>query len=795
MRFGMDQSYTRWVLQGEKPEYRFMSRVERLDSANIDIDGMGNDINEGDGDEEDDGMQDLLHDMGTFVNDCPIDEDGRTRPKGVEDFIGQGFHELLSKATEELYPGCTNFSKLSFLIKLLHLKVYKKWSNNSFDMLLGLLKDVLPNCETFPKSYYETNQFLRSLGLGYVSIHACKYDCSLFWKEYGDLQSCPMCGTSRWRINDGKGKKIPWKVLRYFPLKSRLQRLFMSSKTAKQMTWHNDRTKGDGNTMVHPSDGEAWKSFDELYPDFAREPRNVRLGLATDGFNPHGNMSLSYSVWPVVLLAYNLPPWMCMDESFFMLSLVIPGPKAVGRDIDVYMRPLVDELSELWEDGFDVFDASKGEKFRMHAALLWTINDFPAYGTISGWSTKGYKACPVCNTHTPSCKLRSKIGYLGHRRFLPYNHPWRRSKKFDGKSDHRTIPNLPDGDAVVEQLCHVENICYGKHPSNKRTLNWNKKSILFDLPYWHKLRLRHNLDVMHIEKNICDNILGTLMNVEGKTKDTIKDRLDLEDMNIWKELHLIRAADGTFVGKPPACYTMSLDEKKKFCEFVKQVKFPDGYASNISRCVNVEERKISGLKSHDCHILLQSILPLGTRGILNKDVTGVLLKLGNFFRRICRLSLNKDDVQTMCEEIILILCKLEMIYPPAFFDVMVHLAIHLPNEALLGGPVAYRWMYPIERFLGTLKGFVRNKARPEGSIAEAYVVKECTTFCSMYLKGIETNFNNRFNDMVDGSDISVFCQQCKPIGSGKIIALPTKELEIAHWYVFMNCHEIRSFTE
>ncbi|CAN1791692.1 hypothetical protein LINPERHAP1_LOCUS19427, partial [Linum perenne] len=72
---------------------------------------------------------------------------------------------------------------------------------------------------------------------------------------------------------------------------------------------------------------------------------------------------------------------------------------------------------------------------------------------------------------------------------------------------------------------------------------------------------------------------------------------------------------------------------------------------------------------------------------------------------------------------------------------MVHLAVHLPHEAKLGGPVQYRWMYPIERFLGTLKGFVRNKAHPEGSIAESYIVNECLTFCSMYLDGIETQFN------------------------------------------------------
>lgn len=72
-----------------------------------------------------------------------------------------------------------------------------------------------------------------------------------------------------------------------------------------------------------------------------------------------------------------------------MMSLLILGSKSPGRDINVYLRPLTDELKELWEDGVDIYDASKKLKFRLHAAVLWTINDFPAYGILFGWNTKG----------------------------------------------------------------------------------------------------------------------------------------------------------------------------------------------------------------------------------------------------------------------------------------------------------------------------------------------------------------------------------------------------------------------
>jgi hypothetical protein len=107
---------------------------------------------------------------------------------------------------------------------------------------------------------------------------------------------------------------------------------------------------------------------------------------------------------------------------------------------------------------------------------------------------------------------------------------------------------------------------------------------------------------MHIEKNICESILGTLMNIEGKTKDIIKARRDLQLMGIRKELHVQQ--NGKNYRMPLAKYTLTRDEKKGLCEWLKCVKFPDGYASNIGRCVNKVPGKISGMKSYDCHVFL-----------------------------------------------------------------------------------------------------------------------------------------------------------------------------------------------
>ena len=109
--------------------------------------------------------------------------------------------------------------------------------------------------------------------------------------------------------------------------------------------------------MRHPVDGQAWKYFNIIYPDFASEPRNVRLGLSTNRFNPFENMSLSYSLQSVVLTTYTFSPWACMKESSFMITLIIPGPNSPGKDMDVFLRPIFDELKDLQELGVQTPDA------------------------------------------------------------------------------------------------------------------------------------------------------------------------------------------------------------------------------------------------------------------------------------------------------------------------------------------------------------------------------------------------------------------------------------------------------
>ncbi|KAF5459572.1 hypothetical protein F2P56_019511 [Juglans regia] len=745
---GINPNYTEWIFHGEEEAWNVTDDEE--DGHVSDEEGYIDDMDE------------MLNDIrgGTFADvalGSPSCDTGAPIPGSTQ----YSAHEkLLNDAKQPLFDGCTQFSQLSFIVKLLHIKTIGGWSIRSFDMLLELLRSAFPDA-LLPQSYEESRSLQRGLGFSYTKIHACPNDCILYWKQHSELTECPKCKTSRWLSTTHKSRLIPQKVLRHFPLKPRLQRLYMSRKTAVDMRWHKEQRANDGINMRHPADSEVWNQFDKDHNWFAADACNVRLGLSSDGFNPFNNMAKPYSIWPVILVPYNLPPWLCMKEAFFITSLIIPGPKSPGNEIDVYLQPLIDELNDLWTNGVATYDASAMETLLLHAALLWIINDFPTYGNLSGWSTKGKLACPTCNLGTDSMWLTygRKHAYMGHRRFLPANHIWRTKKSvFNGKCDHHTSPNLLTGLDIINQLSFIGDVHFGKglkkRKRNPNELNWTKRSIFFNLPYWSTLKLRHNLDVMHIEKNICDNILGTFMNIPGKTKDNINSRRTLSNLGIRNELHLIQ--DGQRCTMPHACFTLYGDERKSFCEWLSAVKFPDGFAANVSRCVSTHDCKISGFKSQDCHVFIQRLLPVAVGGYLKNDVSMALIELSNFFKELCARTLDVNLLTQLESDIVVILCKLEMIFPPSFFDVMVHLAVHLPREALLAGPVQYRWMYPFERYL-------------------------------------DRNVDRLDDDEADG--FSIFTQKVRPLGMSTRLQLDDKLFKSASWYILNNCTEIAPYID
>jgi hypothetical protein len=118
--------------------------------------------------------------------------------------------------------------------------------------------------------------------------------------------------------------------------------------------------------LRHPADGSQWRKIDRTYLDFALDAKNIRFTLSTDGMNPFGEMSSSHSTWPVTLCIYNLPPWLYMKRKFIMLPVLIPGLKQPSNHIDVFLRPLVEELLLLWhEEGVRMWDEYRQENFNL----------------------------------------------------------------------------------------------------------------------------------------------------------------------------------------------------------------------------------------------------------------------------------------------------------------------------------------------------------------------------------------------------------------------------------------------
>ncbi|XP_020249742.1 uncharacterized protein LOC109827184 [Asparagus officinalis] len=224
-------------------------------------------------------------------------------------------------------------------------------------------------------------------------------------------------------------------------------------------------------------------------------------------------------------------------------------------------------------------------------------------------------------------------------------------------------------------------------------------------------------------------------------------------------------------------------KKERFLKVLKDLKLPDDFSSNFSGQVQIRESKIIGLKSHDYHVLMQQLLPLAMRTSLRNDVGLVLNDYCSFFRELCSKVIDVHLIEKLEQSIPIILCKLERIFPPAFFDVMVHLTVHLAKEAKLAGPVQYRWMYPIERYLLTLKNYVRNRSRPEGSIAEGYLMEEATIFCARYLDDVESKLNRPVR-LQEG-----------PLGTGKSKKLSASELHQAYRFILDNMESIHPYRD
>jgi hypothetical protein len=304
----------------------------------------------------------------------------------------------------------------------------------------------------------------------------------------------------------------------------------------------------------------------------------------------------------------------------------------------------------------------------------------------------------------------------------------------------------------------------------------------------------HNIDVMHQESNFCQALINTCMDFSDKTKYKDNAHMDLA-MICGRPTQVIRENRG----KPKAYYCLKPKKRKEVMKWMKDLKFPNGYAVDFRRSMNLKTMNMKGLKSHDFQVIIERLVSVIFRGYVSDVVWKTLAKVSYFYRQLCAKEIRRDVMEQLENEAPVLLCKLEKIFPLGFFNPMQHLFIHLPYEAKVGGPVYYMGMFHIERTLKKLRAMVDNNARVEGCIAEQFKLKEVEHFTSCYFAEEHNVFarNKRYHDdereMPPCSDLSIFQTNGKAVGPPKAYHLTMEEHKSALLYVFTNMPKVEKY--
>ena len=145
--------------------------------------------------------------------------------------------------------------------------------------------------------------------------------------------------------NDTKQSRIPALVMWYLPVTDRLRCIFLNPKEATLMAWWDDERKVDDDRIAHPANCSQWQRIDEKHKEFSDDLRNVRFGLSTDGMNPFNERMSDHSTW------------LATQGKYLLLTILISGPKQPDIDIDMFLKPLMQEMERLWRHGEPMYDA------------------------------------------------------------------------------------------------------------------------------------------------------------------------------------------------------------------------------------------------------------------------------------------------------------------------------------------------------------------------------------------------------------------------------------------------------
>jgi hypothetical protein len=174
--------------------------------------------------------------------------------------------------------------------------------------------------------------------------------------------------------------------------------------------------------------------------------------------------------------------------------------------------------------------------------------------------------------------------------------------------------------------------------------------------------------------------------------------------------------------------------KRAICKCLRGIRVPTGFSTNIKNLVSMPELNVSGYNIHDCLTMLSLFLAIAIRAVNHPYLKMLITCMFYFFNAISKKVIDIVELDEIRKEVRVTMCQLEMCFPPSFFDTMEHYMIHLVDQIFVLGPMYIHYMYPYERHMVVMKGYVCNRAHPEGSMIEGYTTEEVIECCIDYMK-------------------------------------------------------------
>jgi hypothetical protein len=268
-----------------------------------------------------------------------------------------------------------------------------------------------------------------------------------------------------------------------------------------------------------------------------------------------------------------------------------------------------------------------------------------------------------------------KLVFMRHQWFLERKHKYHKMKRyFDNTVEKDSVPKWYIEKLLFEMVKNIQ-VVFGKETvkgqKRKKTptsidMSFKKQSIFFKyLLYLKDLETCHNINLMHVTKNIFDNIIGTLLDILRKMKDGLKSHNDLVQFGLRPELHPMLRANGKHY-LPPASYSLTVEEKKTFYQCLCGVRVPTGFSSNINKLISLKDMSMSGYNSHDCHIMMMVFLAIAIRVIKLMRIKVLITCLCYFFNTISQKVIGCKELDDLKSYMIETMCMLEMHFPPLF---------------------------------------------------------------------------------------------------------------------------------